>query len=303
MASSQMWWGFNLLILALLAIDLLLHRKDRKICPKEALGWSLFWVVLALLFNVYVYWQFGAEGAVNFFTAYLVEKSLSVDNLFVFLVIFRYFKTPEHLLHKVLFWGVLGAIVMRAIFIFAGLALIHQFAWILYLLGGFLIFTGLRLAFGKEHEFNPKGNIALAVLRRCLPITEDYRAGHFFVRERRRWLATPLFVVLLVVETTDVLFAVDSIPAVMAITTDPFIVYTSNLFAILGLRSLYFLLSSMMDKFIYLRHGLAAILVLIGVKMLLADWGKLPIGWTLGAVAAILTVSIVLSWRHSAASR
>lgn len=300
------WIGFNLFVLAVLALDLgIFHKKSEAVTLKNALGWSAVWITLALAFCVLVYFWHGKQPALEFLTGYLIEQSLSVDNLFVFLVLFQFFKVPAEYQHKVLFWGIIGALVMRLAFILAGVALINRFHWIIYAFGVLLIYTGIKLAFQDESEVDPEHNPALKVARRFLPMTSNYEGDNFFVfRGGKRW-ATPLFAVLIVVETTDVMFAVDSIPAVLAITRDAFIVYTSNVFAILGLRSMYFALAGLLEYFEYLNYGLSAILVFVGTKMLLSNeslelWGvrlhyKIPIGVSLGVVAGLLALSIVAS--------
>lgn len=303
------WIGFNLFILAMLALDLgVFHRKAHAVGFREAIYWSIFWVVLSLLFGlgIYLLWpdQLGGydrgQAALAFVTGYLIEKSLSVDNIFVFLVLFTYFGVPALYQHKVLFWGILGALVMRATFIFAGVALIEKFAWTIYVFGGLLILTGIKMALAHGHEIHPEKNPVLRLVRRLLPVAEGHREGSFFTRVNGRLMATPLLVVLIMVETTDLIFAVDSIPVILGITTNAFIVYTSNVFAILGLRSLYFALAGFMRLFCYLNYGLAAILVFVGCKMLAhAGWGyKVPVGTSLAVVTAILIVSVAASvWR------
>jgi len=296
--SFLLWIGFIVFILAMLALDLLIfQRKAHEIRIKEALVWSGIWISLALLFNVGIYFWAGRQAALEFLTGYLLEKSLSVDNLFVFLIIFSYFKIPHKYQHEILFWGILGALIMRAVFIFGGIALIEQFHWIIYIFGGLLIFTGIKMSFEKEKEIHPENNLVLRLFNRFMPVTQSFENGKFFVKLDKRWFATPLFVVLLVVETTDVVFAVDSIPAILAITRKPFIVYTSNVFAILGLRALYFALAGIMQYFHYLRYGLSAILVFVGLKMLSADFFKIPIGVSLSVIALILLISILASLR------
>jgi len=298
MMSFLLWIGFIVFILAMLALDLLIfQRKAHEIRIKEALVWSGIWISLALLFNVGIYFWAGRQAALEFLTGYLLEKSLSVDNLFVFLIIFSYFKIPHKYQHEILFWGILGALIMRAVFIFGGIALIEQFHWIIYIFGGLLIFTGIKMSFEKEKEIHPENNLVLRLFNRFMPVTQSFENGKFFVKLDKRWFATPLFVVLLVVETTDVVFAVDSIPAILAITRKPFIVYTSNVFAILGLRALYFALAGIMQYFHYLRYGLSAILVFVGLKMLSADFFKIPIGVSLSVIALILLISILASLR------
>ena len=296
--SSQilLWVGFNIFILILLALDLgVLHRGDRVINLKESLFLSAIWIVVALIFNIAVYFWRGPEVALQFLTGYLIEKSLSIDNLFIFLMIFSYFRVASQLQYKVLFWGILGALIMRAFFIVTGIALITMFHWIIYVFGASLIFTAARMAFEKGKEMHPEKNPVLKILRRVIPITEDYAGNKFFIRKDGVLYATPLLVVLLVIETTDVVFAVDSIPAILAVTTDPFIVYTSNAFAILGLRALYFALASIMGMFHYLKIGLSIILAFVGLKMLLSNFYQLPLTVTLGVVALTLIVSILAS--------
>ena len=290
------WVAFNAFVLAMLALDLgVFHRKAHEVKMREALAWSAVWITLALLFNVGVYFWLGSERALEFLTGYVLEKSLSVDNVFVFLLIFSHFQVPGIYQHKVLFWGILGALVMRALFIAAGVTLIHHLHWIIYVFGAFLMLTGIKLAVQKDKEIHPERNPMLRLFRRLMPVTDEYVQDRFFVRRAGRLFATPLFVVLLVVETTDVIFAVDSIPAVLAITDDPFVVFTSNVFAMLGLRALYFALADLMRLFHYLHYGLSAMLVFVGAKMLLADVYKLPVLAALGVIAAILCVSIVAS--------
>ncbi|MCS6816300.1 MAG: TerC family protein [Blastocatellia bacterium] len=298
-----LWIAFNLFVIAMLALDLgVFHRRAHVIELKEALGWSAFWIVLAVLFNIGVYFWFGRVSALEFLTGYLIEKSLSMDNVFVFALIFTYFRVPALYQHKVLFWGILGALIMRFLFILAGVTLIQKFHWMIYVFGALLIVTGVRMAREKEKEIHPERNPVLRLARRLVPITRRYVDGRFFIRRMKRTFATPLFVVLIVVETTDLVFAVDSIPAILAITHDPFIVYTSNVFAILGLRALYFALAGLMRIFHYLHYGLSIILVFVGVKMLISDLYKIPIGIALGVVATVLTVSVLLSiWRPAKA--
>ncbi|GAB4355272.1 MAG: TerC family protein [Candidatus Abyssubacteria bacterium] len=290
------WIAFNIFVLMMLALDLgVFHRKAHVVTIKEALTWTGVWIALALLFNLGIYFVNGPERALSFLAGYLIEKSLSVDNIFVFLLIFSYFGVSPVHQHKVLFWGILGALVMRAIFIFAGVALMQRFHWIIYVFGPFLIITGIRMALQKEREIHPERNPVLRLCRRFMNITGDYVDSKFFVRIGGRLVVTPLFIVLLVVETTDVAFAVDSIPAILAITVDPFIVYSSNVFAILGLRALYFALSGLMQLFHFLHYGLSAILVFVGLKMLASGMVKIPIVLALGVIALILTLSVVAS--------
>ena len=288
------WFVFNVFVVVMLALDLgVFHRKAHVIGIKESLVWSAVWIALALLFNLGIYFWRGPETALEFLTGYLIERSLSIDNIFVFLVVFSYFRVSSLYQHKVLFWGILGAMIMRVIFIIAGVALIQKFHWIIYIFGAFLILTGIKMALQRDKQIHPERNPVLRVFRRLMPVSDDYEYGKFFVKRAGRYLATPLFIVLLVVETTDVIFAADSIPAILAITLDPFIVYTSNVFAILGLRALYFTLAGIMSLCISLHYGLSAILVFVGIKMLLADIYKIPVGIALGVVAGLLTISVI----------
>jgi tellurite resistance protein TerC len=292
-----LWIGFNVFVLAMLALDLgVFHRKAHVVRFKESISWTVVWVALALLFNLGVWHYYGSQKGLQFLTGYLIEKSLSVDNVFVFALLFSYFAVPATYQHKVLFWGILGALLMRAMMIAAGAALIAKFTWIIYIFGGFLILTGIKMIVKREEEIHPERNPIVRWFKRLMPVTADYRKDKFFVRENGVRQATPLFVVLLLVEVSDLIFAVDSIPAIFAVTTDPFIVYTSNVFAILGLRSLYFALAGVMNKFHYLKIGLGVVLAFVGVKMLLAHttW-KLDTLVSLGVVVAILVVSIVAS--------
>lgn len=292
-----LWIGFNLFVLAMLALDLgVFHRKAHVVSFRESVIWTVAWITLALLFNLGVWHFAGSTKAVQFFTGYVIEKSLSVDNVFVFALLFSYFKVPPLFQHKVLFWGILGALVMRAGMIVAGAALIAKFAWIIYVFGGFLILTGIKMIVKREEEIHPERNPVVRWFKRLMPVTPDYVGDRFFVRENGVRMATPLFVVLLLVELSDVIFAVDSIPAIFAVTTDPFIVYTSNVFAILGLRSLYFALAGVMDKFHYLKIGLGVVLTFVGVKMMLAHtaW-KIDTLVSLGVIVAILAVSVIAS--------
>jgi len=279
----------------MLVLDLtVFHRGAHTIQFREAMLWSAFWVSLAAAFAILVYFWRGKTPALDFTTGYLIEESLSVDNLFIFLLIFRYFNVPEEYQHKVLFWGIIGALVMRLLFIIAGVALINRFHWIIYIFGVFLVYTGVKLFRSSEAELHPENNPLLKFVRKIMPVTPNYVKGKFLVRENG-WCATPLLLVLIVIETTDVIFAADSIPAVLAITQDPFIVFTSNVFAILGLRSLYFALAGMMDLFHFLHYGLAVILSFIGVKMLLSHYYHLPTHVALGVVGGVLAISVVAS--------
>ncbi|WP_400190132.1 TerC family protein [Hymenobacter sp. B81] len=297
MQNTWFWVGFNVFVLAMLLIDLLVfNRKAHVVRMREALSWSAFWIALSLAFNYLVYHYMGREAGMNFLTGYLLEKALSVDNLFVFLLIFTYFKVPGEYQHKILFWGVLGALVLRALFIVLGAALIAKFSWTLYLLGVFLVYTGVKMATSAgDPNIDPENNPVVKFLSRHLPITNKYEGGKFFVRKEKLLFATPLFVVLVMVETTDVVFAADSIPAILAITQDKFIVYTSNVFALLGLRALYFALAGLMQLFHYLHYGLSLILIFIGGKLLLHDFVHVPTEWALGTVALLLGLSVVMS--------
>lgn len=292
----MLWLVFAVAVVVMLALDLgVFHRRAHEIRFREALGWSAAWFTAAFLFMGAVYLSRGPEHAFAFLTGYLVEWSLSADNVFVFLMIFSYFRVPPAYQHKVLFWGIVGAVLMRAIMITAGVVLIHSVHWIVYVFGLFLMVTGVRMAFQGDSEIHPDRNPVFKLVRRVFPMTKRYHGARFFFRRRGAWIVTPLFLVLAVVESTDVVFAVDSVPAVLAITTDPFIVYTSNIFAILGLRSLYFVLAGVIPLFHYLKYGLSLILVFVGVKMLVSDVVKVPSTIALGVVATALLASIVLS--------
>ncbi len=295
---SPLFWSLFLAgVGVILFLDLgVLNRHAHAVRPREAAIWTGFCISLALLFAVWLGREFGSRPALEFVTGYLIEYALSIDNLFVFLVIFRYFAVPAWLQHRVLFWGILGALVLRAAFILAGAALIGRFHALIYLFGAFLLVTGARLLIADDSEIHPERNPVLRLARRLLPITSDYRGQRFFVREGARRLATPLFLVLLVLEATDVVFAVDSIPAIFGVTRDPFIVFTSNIFAILGLRALYFLLHDFMGRFYYLKHGLGLVLVFVGLKMLASYWFEVPIGISLGVIATLLAGSVAVSW-------
>jgi tellurite resistance protein TerC len=291
-----LWGGFSTFVLIMLALDLgLLHHKAHVVSVKEALRWSAVWIGLALLFNVSLYLWYGTDAALAFLTGYVLEKSLSVDNLFVFLMLFSYFNVPAAYQHKVLSAGIVGALIMRALMIIVGTTLIQAFHWIFYIFGGFLVFTGLKMAFQKHANVLPEQNPVVRLFTRFMPVTATYHAEKFFVKLDGRYFATPLFLVLLMVEATDVVFALDSIPAVLAVTTDPFIVYTSNVFAILGLRALFFALSGVMGLFHYLRYGLALVLVFIGAKMLVADLFHIPVYVALAVVVGVLGLSVVAS--------
>jgi TerC family integral membrane protein len=290
------WGAFLLLVVAMLALDLgVVHRKEHRVELKEALLWSALWTLVALAFNLWLYRQYGRRAGLEFLAGYVVERALSFDNIFVFLVLFRYFAVPENLHHRVLFWGILGALVSRGAFVALGTALLARFGWLIFVLGAFLVYTGIKILAHQETEVRPEKNPVLRLFRRFVPLTAGYRGKRFLVRQGERRLATPLLLVLVVVEATDVVFAVDSIPAVFGVTRDPFIVFTSNIFAILGLRALYFLLAGLMHKFRYLSYGLGLVLVFVGAKMLVHPWRDIGIEWSLGVVLLLLAGSVVLS--------
>ncbi|HEX8620096.1 MAG TPA: TerC family protein [Thermoanaerobaculia bacterium] len=295
-ASPSLWAIFSIFVLGMLALDLgVFNRKAHEVRFKEALAWSVVWVALSLAFNWWIYTRFGSEKALQFLTGYVIEKALSVDNIFVFVILFSSFAVPKIYQHRVLFWGVLGAIAMRAVFIGLGAALVSRFDWIMYVFGAILIFTGIKLMKEGDAEPHPEKNPIYKLARRIMPAVPEYHGKHFFIVKDGRRYATPLFLVLIAIEATDVVFAVDSIPAIFAISTDPFIVYTSNIFAILGLRAMYFLLAGVIDKFHYLKYGLAVVLLFVGVKMVIANWYHFPIGVSLGVIAGVLTLSVVAS--------
>ncbi len=294
------WAAFVGLIIFLLVLDLkVFHRDAHAVTPGEALKYSIFWIALGLSFTFVIWATLGGPAANQYITGYLIEKSLSIDNVFVWAVIFTYFAVPAKYQHRTLFWGIFGALVLRAIFIFAGIALLEAFDWIIFVFGAFLLFTAWRIATHDEGEVHPERNPVLKLVRRFVPSTADYRGDHFFVREAGRRLATPLFAVLVMVEATDVIFAVDSIPAILAVTRSQFIVFTSNAFAILGLRALYFLLAGYQGRFIYLNQGLGIILGYVGVKMLIAEWYHIPTEISLGVIVVVLTLTVVISLRVS----
>ncbi len=297
MSSQVLWWvAFAAIVMVLLVLDLkVFHRKSRVITLKESLLWTAFWVALALLFNLGIYLWRGHGPALEFLTCYLIEESLSVDNLFVFLLVFSYFAVAPAYQHKVLFWGIIGAIIMRLAFIEVGVTLLERFHWVFYIFGAFLVVTAIRMAFQRDEKIDPEKNVMLRLFRRFVPVTSGYEEDRFFVKRAGRFVATPLFIVVLVVETTDLVFALDSIPAALAISLDPFIVYTANIFAILGLRSLYFALAGIMRLFHYLRYGLVVVLIFVGVKMLIADFYKIPTEIALGAVVGVLLISVIAS--------
>lgn len=295
--SVTLWLGFNAFVIVMLALDLgVFHRKSHEIKFKEAITWSAVWIALALVFNAGIWYYFGEKKAIEFLTGYLVEKSLSIDNIFVFVLIFSAFQVPSAYQHRVLFWGIFGALIMRAIFIFAGVSLITKFHWIIYIFGAFLIFTGIKIARDKGTKINISDSPVLKLTKKYIPVTNDFFGSKFLIRQNGKWHATPLLLVLLLIEATDLIFAVDSIPAILSITSDPFIVYTSNVFAILGLRSLYFALADSLKYFTYLHYGLAGILVFVGIKMLISDFIKFDPFVSLGIIALILILSISASF-------
>jgi tellurite resistance protein TerC len=294
--STWMWAGFVAFVLAMLALDLgVFHRSAHRVTFKEAITWSAVWVVLALLFGAWVWRAHGAELGLQFLTGYVIEKALSVDNLFVIAVIFTYFAVPAQFQHRVLFWGILGALVMRALFIFAGGALLARYHWMIWVFGGLLALTGLKLLLQRNEKFDPARNPVVRLFRKFFPVTDRYHGQSFFVRHSGKVVATPLFLALLAVEATDLIFAIDSIPAIFAVTQDQFIVFTSNIFAILGLRSLYFLLAGVLDRFHLLKVGLALVLIFVGGKMMAMEWVKVPIGASLAIIAAILATAVIAS--------
>ncbi len=299
---TPLQWGvFFALVAGMLALDLgVFHRKERRVSLREALFWSIVWTIVALIFNYWIYYSFGSQAGFEFLTGYVIERSLSFDNIFVFIVIFNYFAVPAEYQHRVLFWGILGALISRGIFIAMGAALIERFEWMILVFGAFLVYTGIKILVQKEAEVHPEKNPVVRLFQRFVPLTPRYHGKDFFVVENGRRLATPLMLVLVVIEATDVVFAVDSIPAIFAITRNEFIIFTSNIFAILGLRALYFLLAGLMHKFRYLGVGLGLVLVFIGAKMLTHNWIHISTGWSLGIVLGILTLAMVASLLRSA---
>lgn len=292
------WIIFNAFVLIMLALDLgVFHRKSHVVTLKEALSWTAVWILLALIFNGIIFYWKGQQQALEFFTGYLVEKALSVDNIFVFIMIFSYFHVPAQYQHKVLFWGIIGALIMRVIFIFAGVALIEKFHFTIYVFGAILIYTGFKMFNHNKTKIDPDKNPVIRFFRRFMPVTDTLHQDKFFVKIEGRNFATPLFLVLILIETTDLIFAVDSIPAILAITQDQFIVFTSNVFAILGLRSLYFALAGIVHRFWLLSYGLAIVLVFVGIKMMLIDFYKIPIQWSLIFIATVITMSVLLSFK------
>lgn len=301
-----LWIGFLVFVCAMLALDLgVFHRHPHAVTTKEALGWSGVWIALALIFNVGLYFLFGADHALEFTAGYLIEKALAIDNIFVFMVVFRTFAVPKTEQHRVLFWGVLGALVMRALFIFAGGAMLQRFHWAMYLFGGLLIVTGIRLLINRHHEeAHPEKSPVLRFFARVMPATSEFSGDRFTIVKDGKRYATPLLLALVAIEVSDLVFALDSIPAIFAVTTDPFLVFTSNIFAILGLRSLYFVLADVVDRFVYLKPALAFVLLFVGVKMCIVDLYKVPIPLSLGVIIGILTLAIFASmWRRKHASK
>ena len=297
MVSIYFWIGFAVLIAIMLALDLGVFNKNaHKVAVKEAMIWSAVWISMAILFNVFVYFEFGQTKALEFLTAYVIEYSLSVDNIFIFILIFTFFAVPSRYQHKILFWGIVGALIMRGIFIFAGVALINKFHWIILVFGAFLVYSGVHMLFQKNEEMDPEANPVVKFFKKFLPVTHELHGGKLFIRQNAKLFATPLFLVLLVIESSDLIFAVDSIPAVLSISQDTFIVYTSNIFAILGLRSLYFAVAGIMDLFRFLKIGLAFVLSFVGLKMLVSYFHfEIPIMLSLGIIISILILSILAS--------
>ena len=296
MVEGHFWLLFNAGVLTLLVLDLFVfNRKTETVSVKSALWWSAFWVGLAIAFNIFVYYWKGQEAALEFVTGYLIEESLSVDNLFVFMILFNYFRVPSSMQRKVLFWGIMGALVLRATFIIVGVELIEKFEWTVYILGAFLVYTGVKMAFNSDSEMEPEKNPLLTFINKFIPVSKSYDRDKFFTRINGKLFATPLFVVVIIIETTDIVFAADSIPAILAVTRDPFIVYTSNVFALLGLRSLYFALAGIMQLFHYIHYGLSLILAFIGVKLLIQKYYHIDMRIALLVVAGILGLSVFFS--------
>ncbi len=294
--SPWLWAGFIAVIVALLALDLgIFHKKDKVVSAREAMSWVVVWAALALIFDAFVWWRFGGPKAVEFLTGYLIELSLSVDNLFVFVIVFATFRIPGHLQHRVLFWGILTALILRGGMIIGGTALLQRFHWLIYVFGVFLLATGLKLFFHKEAEHAPEHNFAFRLLTRIIPATPALHGNHFFTLENGRRVATPLFLCLALIEISDVIFALDSVPAIFGVTLDPFIVFTSNMFAILGLRSMYFAMANLIGRFEYLKTGLAAVLVFIGAKMTLSSWIHIPSLVSLAVVVLLLGSAMIFS--------
>lgn len=301
MSETAIWIGFNVFILFFLLLDLgVLHKKSEEVSVKEALLWTGIWVFMAFLFNIFIYYHFGEAKAYEFFTGYIIEKSLSVDNIFVIILIFSYFNVPPAYQHKVLFWGILGALLMRVGFILAGVELIHKFHWLIYIFGGFLVITGIRILTQGDAKLEPEKNPLVKLVRKLVPVTANFEGDKFFVTIDKKIWATPLFLVVITIEATDLIFAVDSIPAILSISDDALIVYTSNVFAIMGLRSLYFAIAGMEKYFTYLKYGLSAILIFVGVKMCIVDWYKIPIEISLMFIVLSLSVAVIASLAHKA---
>jgi len=295
--TPSLWIGFTLFVLALLALDLgVFHRRAHEVRFREALAWNVVWIVLALLFNGWVYWQFGADRGLEFLTGYLIERALAVDNIFIFLVVFSTFAVPAVYQYRVLFWGILSALVLRAVFILLGAALLAAFHWVMYVFGGFLVLTGIKLLLAANGEVHPERNVLFRLFKRLVPSVSDYHGARFTIVKAGRRCATPLLLVLICIETADLVFALDSIPAIFAVTRDPFIVYTSNIFAILGLRAMFFLVAGMIRRVAYLNIGLAAVLSFVGVKMLLTDVYEISTLTSLGVIAVVLALAAVVSW-------
>ena len=290
------WFLFHLFIFLMLFLDLgVFHKKQHEVKTKEALLWTLTWITLALIFGVIIYFQFGENPAIEFLTGYLIEESLSMDNIFVFVIIFSYFKIPMVHQHRVLFFGILGALIFRALFILTGVSLINKFHWLLYVFGSFLVFTGIKISFTREEEADFSKSVLSRLCKKVIPITDNLYGSKFFILKDKKRMATPLFLTLLIIEGSDILFALDSIPAIMSITLDPFIIYTSNIFAILGLRSLYFVLKNLVDKFHYLKYGLSSILTFVGIKMLIVDFYKISTVYSLTFIFSMLILPIIIS--------
>ncbi len=300
MLSKQLllWGGFILFILALLALDLgIFQRKSHRIGMKESLFWVGFWITLALIFNlgIILFYPQGSQAGLKFFTSFIVEKSLSIDNIFVFILIFEYFHVPRVYQHKVLFWGIIGAIILRAFFIIGGLAILNHLHWSIYVFGGFLLLTGIGMLIKKKKSYNLEKNWLISLFKQFFPITPQYQGNNFFIRKNKQFFATQLFLALLAIESTDIIFAVDSIPAIFAITSDPFIIYTSNIFALLGLRALYFAISGFMNRFYFLHYGFASIIIILAIKMLISDIYQIPILLSLALIIFILSLCIMIS--------
>jgi tellurite resistance protein TerC len=296
--SMAAWIAFLVFVLAVLALDLgVFHKKSHTVGFKESMIWSAVWIGMALIFNGLLYFWKGPQDAMLFLTGYVIEKSLSVDNLFVFLLIFGYFKIPNQYQHKVLFYGILGALVMRAFFIWAGIAILERFTWVIYIFGAFLVFSGIKMLMPQSDDHDLEKSWVITWTKKILPTSPHFHEDKFFIKQAGQWMITPLFITLVFVEFSDLVFAIDSIPAIIGITNDPFLVFTSNVFAIMGLRSLYFALKGFADIFHYLKYGLAAILIFIGVKMLISHWYHMPVSITMSVIFGVLTLSVILSLR------